>query len=210
MNTRVLLLASLLALCSCASVPGTAPVGPPDEAIWQSRYTQLEKLGNWELQGRVGIVNGKDGGSGSMDWKQQGDVLAFSFRGPFGAGTLEVRGDSKALWVRSSRGDDFITTDPEQDFTRRLRVPLPVLSMRYWMLGLPDPGMPFVKTVDARGHLVTLTQRGWQVDYQDYATFSGYELPSRLLIQRDQVRIKVAINDWHVYSNVSNQSATIP
>ena len=99
MNTRVLLLASLLALCSCASVPGTAPVGPPDEAIWQSRYTQLEKVGNWELQGRVGIVNGKDGGSGSMDWKQQGDVLAFSFRGPFGAGTLEVRGDSKALWV---------------------------------------------------------------------------------------------------------------
>ena len=54
------------------------------------------------------------------------------------------------------------------------------------------------KTVDGQGQLVTLTQRGWQVDYQTYAGFGGYDLPTRLLLQRGPIRIKVAINSWHV------------
>jgi len=208
MNTRVMLLASLLILSGCASVPGRAPMGAPDEHAWQLRRMQLEKLADWELQGRVGIINGKDGGSGSMDWKQRGEDLAFSFRGPFGAGALQVQGDASALWVRSSRGDDFITTDPEQDFSQRLRVPLPVLSMRYWMLGLPDPHATFTKTVDAQGHLVTLTQRGWHVDYQDYATFDRYDLPTRLLIKRGSVQIKVAINEWQLQADTDQHPAS--
>ncbi len=199
MNTRSLFFAVLLILSACASVPGTAPVGPPNEAAWQSRLVQLQKLADWELQGRVGIINGKHGGSGSMDWQQHGQRLAFSFRGPFGSGSLLVQGDANAFWVRSSRGDDFVTTEPEQYFSMRLHMPLPLLSMRYWMLGLPDPGDSFTKTVDAHGHLVTLVQRGWQVDYQDYAPFDGYDLPTRLEIERDAVRIKVAINDWRLW-----------
>lgn len=196
MKRRLWLLASLLALAGCASVPGRAPEGPPNEAAWKTHAARIGQINGWELEGRVGIVTAKDGGSGSMDWRQDGDVMDFSFRGPFGAGALAVRGDSQALWVRSSRGDDFITTDPERDFAARLHVPLPVLSMRYWMLGLPDPGAPYAKRVDASGQLVTLDQRGWQVEYQSYAPFSGYRLPTRLLIQREAVRIKVAINRW--------------
>lgn len=198
MMRRWLVLAGLLWLAGCATVPGTAPVGPPNEAAWQLHSSRLAALSDWELQGRIGIVNGKDGGSGSMDWKQQGDEVTFNFRGPFGTGALEVRGDEHALWVRSSRGDDFITTDPERDFAARLHVPLPVSSMRYWMLGLPDPQADFTKQLDAKGDLVTLEQRGWHVDYQTYALFDGYELPTRLLIRRAPVSIKVAINQWQV------------
>ena len=207
MRVRDLCVASLLLLAGCASVPGTAPEGAPNEAAWQARSAQLQKLSDWELQGRVGIVSGQHGGSGSMDWRQQGAQVAFSFRGPFGAGALEVRGDAQALRVRSSHGDDFLTTDPEKDFAVRFKVPLPVLSMRYWMLGLPDPDAPFAKTVDAHGQLVTLAQRGWQVDYQDYAEFGGYDLPTRLLIRRDDTRIKVAVNDWLVGPAISNTPA---
>lgn len=199
--------ACLVLLAGCASVLGTAPEGPPNEAAWQAHCAHVQNLDDWELQGRVGIVNGQHGGSGSMDWRQRGSQVAFSFRGPFGAGTLEVRGNAEALWVRSSRGDNFITTDPEKDFAARLQVPLPVLSMRFWMLGLPDPNAPFTKTVDARGQLVTLAQRGWRVDYQDYAEFGGYDLPTRMLIQRNDTRIKIAVHDWLVGLAVGNISA---
>lgn len=209
MNTRVMLLVCLLTLSGCASLPGKAPRGAPNDAAWQLRRAQLEKLADWELQGRVGIINGKDGGSGSMDWKQQGASMAFSFRGPFGAGALQVQGDANALRVRSSRGDDFITTDPELDISQRLRIPLPVLSMRYWMLGLPDPNAAFTKTVDAQGHLVILEQRGWRVDYQGYATVDGYDLPTRLQIERDSVHIKVAVNEWQLEPNTAQQPVRI-
>ncbi|MGH8279964.1 MAG: lipoprotein insertase outer membrane protein LolB [Gammaproteobacteria bacterium] len=187
---------SLLLLAGCASVPGTAPVGPPNEAAWQAHRARLAALSDWQFQGRLGIANGTDGGSGSVRWNQQGEQVTFEFRGPFGAGALEVQGNPQAYWVRSSRGDNFVTTDPESYFEYRLRVPLPVLSMRYWVLGLPDPAGGFSKRVDAKGQLVVLEQDGWRVDYQDYAVFNGYELPTRMLIQRTPVRIKLAINAW--------------
>lgn len=210
--TRRLLaaLSGVLLLAGCATVPGTAPSGRPNETAWQTRQGRLLQLQDWTMQGRVGIVNGKDGGTGSMNWEQQGTQLQFDFHGPFGAGALDIRGDGDLLHVKSSRGDDFITTDPERDFTRLLRVPLPVLSMRYWVIGVPAPDAPFEKQVDAKGHLVTLTQRGWQISYLTYAHFDDYDLPTRVLIERGPVRIKLAIEAWRLSGAPANAQNAKP
>lgn len=191
-----LLGSATLVLSACGSLPGREPSGAPDETAWQSRQAALTRLDAWELEGRVGIVNGEDSGSGSMDWKQQGAVLSFDFHGPLGAGALHIEGDAQGLRVRSSKGDDFVTSDPERDVARRLRVPLPVLSMRYWMLGLPDPTDPYEKSVDGRGELVSLHQRGWDVEYQEYGEVQGFALPVLLTLEEGDVRIKVAVNQW--------------
>lgn len=196
MKLRLVVLLATDMLCGCASLSGHAPAGPGDEAAWQTRSAQLARLENWDLQGRVAVVTKDDGGSGSMEWKQQGEELTFDFMGPLGNGALHIQGDTDGLRVRSSRGDDFITTDPEQDFAERLHAPMPVFSMRYWMLGEPDPHAPFDKRVDARGELVSLSQRGWQVQYQEYADVQGYTLPVRLNMQRGAVHIKVIVNQW--------------
>lgn len=191
-----LLLAGALSLTACASLTGHVPEGQADEAAWEARVTELTAVGSWELSGSVGVINGKDGGSGSLDWKQQGVELTFDFRGPLGAGAIHIQGDADALRVRSSRGDDFITTDPEEDFAEHLHMPMPVLSMRYWMLGIPDPGVAYTKSADARGEPIDLNQRDWQVEYQEYADVQGHALPVRFTLTRGNVRIKVAVSQW--------------
>ena len=191
-----LLAAGALSLAACASLPGHAPSGAPDEAAWSARAGRLTALTAWVLSGRVAVDDGKEGGSGSLDWKQDGDLFDFDFRGPLGAGAVHIQGDGDALWVKTSRGDDFVTRDPERDFAERLHMPLPLLSMRYWMLGLPDPGAPYDKQVDARGELIHLEQRGWQVEYLGYADVQGYTLPVKLTLTRDAVRIKLAMDTW--------------
>lgn len=195
-SRAMLLMVGALALTACASLPSHAPVGAPDEQAWSARQGALHALKDWDLSGRVAIADGKDGGSGSLDWQQQDEVLRFDFSGPFGAGGVHIQGDADALWVKTSRGDDFVTTDPEQDFAARLRLPLPVLSMRYWMRGMPDPGAPYDKQVDAQGELTQLTQRGWVVEYQAYASVQGYSLPARLTLTRNDVRIKLVLDKW--------------
>ena len=193
---RVALIAGAFCLSACATLSGHAPQGTPDETAWQARLTRLGALGSWELSGRVGVITAKDGGSGSLDWKQQGPELTFDFRGPLGAGAIHMQGDAAALHIQSSRGDDFITADPEQDLTANLHMPMPVLSMRYWMLGIPDPGAPYTKAVDARGEPVSLNQRDWQVEYQEYTDVQGYALPVRFTLSRGDVHIKVAVSQW--------------
>ncbi|HET7921452.1 MAG TPA: lipoprotein insertase outer membrane protein LolB [Gammaproteobacteria bacterium] len=197
-NSTVSPILLCMLLAACAHIRGVAPSGAPNEAAWQQRRARLAQLKDWDMEGRVGVSNGRDGGSGTMSWTQQGDAFQFDFQGPFGAGALSIHGVRGVLHIRSSRGDDFISRDPERDFARLLHVPLPVLSMRYWVTGSPAPDAAYDKRVDAQGRLVQLDQYGWQVSYLTYAVFDGYDLPTRLVIERDKVRIKLAIETWQV------------
>jgi outer membrane lipoprotein LolB len=189
-------LVAALMLTACSSLHETAPTGAEDEPAWAAHQAQLTTLGAWEFDGRVGFINGKDSGSGSLDWKQKGEQCSLDFHGPLGAGAVHMEGDAALLHVKTSRGDDFVTDDPETDLGERLHQPLPVLSLRYWVLGMPDPSADFTKTSDASGQLVTLDQRGWHVEYREYAPVEGYSLPTQLTLQRDAVRIKLAVSDW--------------
>lgn len=194
--SRLTAVGAALLLGACSTLQGHAPMGNGDEGAWAAHLAQLITLQDWELSGRAGFVDSKDSGSGSLDWKQQGDESSLDFRGPLGAGALHIEGDAHALHVKTSRGDDFVTADPERDLGARLHQPLPVFSLRYWVLGQPDPGADFSKTTDARGELKTLDQSGWHVEYQEYAEVDGYSLPARLSLERDQVHIKLAVSDW--------------
>lgn len=190
------LLTAAALLAACSTLTEHAPAGNADERAWATRNARLSTLVDWRLSGRVGFINGKDSGSGSLDWQQQGDSLALDFHGPLGTGGVHIDGEGGVLRVRSSRGDDFVTDDPESDLGARLHQPLPVLSLRYWVRGIPDPASDFTKRSDASGELVSLDQRGWHVDYQEYAVVAGYSLPTRLTLARGTVRIKLAISDW--------------
>lgn len=194
--SRAALILAALMVAACSTLRGRAPSGVADEGAWQRHTAQLATLSDWELYGRVGFINGKDSGSGSLDWRQQGSESSLDFHGPLGAGAVHIEGDASAMHVKTSRGDDFVTTDPEADLGERLHQPLPVLSLRYWILGLADPEVPFTKSNDVHGELTSLDQSGWHVEYQEYAEVQGYGLPTRLTLERGPVRIKVAVSDW--------------
>jgi outer membrane lipoprotein LolB len=193
---RIAALAAPLLLAACSSLQGRAPVGAQDEAAWQRHAAEMTALTDWDLSGRVGFINGKDSGSGSLDWKQQGASTVLDVHGPLGAGGVHIEGDPQLLHVKTSRGDDFYTSDPETDLELRLHQPLPVLSLRYWVLGIPDPDTAYTKLGDAQGELRALDQSGWHVDYQEYADVQGRSLPVRFTLERGEVRIKVAVSAW--------------
>lgn len=189
------LVSAALLLAACSTLRGTAPAGSEDEAAWQRHQAELTALSDWSLSGRVGFADGKDSGSGSLDWVQKAGVSTLDFHGPLGAGAVHMQGDASALHVTTSRGDDFVTTDPEYDLGARLHQPLPVLSLRYWVLGIPDPAADFTKS-SAGGELKSLDQRGWHVAYQEYTQVQGHILPVKLTLERDAVHIKVAVGEW--------------
>src|SRR5688500_19532061 len=72
---RVFLLVALLLLGACAGrAPREAlpPLGTAPAVHQAQREAALAAHPDWSLQGRVALSNGRDGGSGRIDWQQQG------------------------------------------------------------------------------------------------------------------------------------------
>jgi outer membrane lipoprotein LolB len=73
MNLRAGLLAgtAALLLSACSTRAPRAPLPPltrTPEANQQQREAALAMQTGWSLQGRVALSNGRDGGSGRIDW----------------------------------------------------------------------------------------------------------------------------------------------
>ncbi|HET7570123.1 MAG TPA: lipoprotein insertase outer membrane protein LolB [Gammaproteobacteria bacterium] len=201
----VLTLAAALlaaALGACTGVP-PKPIGPPNQAAWQQRLTRLATLGDWRLSGRIAVDNGSRGGSGSIDWVEHAPRFEMRFAGPFGLGGFRLYGTPSAIFIDT--GDKtYYAADPEHALAKRLGGPLPVASLRYWALGMPDPEGRAQTRVDQDGLLRNLQQHGWTVEYRNYGTFDGWRLPTRLEARRGQTKIKLVVEGWKVPAGVQN------
>jgi len=186
--------AALVLVAGCTPVIRDGGVGDAD--AWAARRGTLAPRDQWRLEGRVAIDAGHEGYTGSLTWDQQGGSLEARFDGPFGVGGLRISGDGGGLTVRTHRGETFTVTDPERDLGARLGWSLPIHSMRYWMAGIPAPGAPFSAEVDGLGRPRTLVQHGWTVSYGEYRPSGDLDLPRRLTLERDAVRIKLVAERW--------------
>src|SRR5262245_12983467 len=186
----------LLFLAGCATTRPGPTTAPP--MTWESRRDALLALPGWQVQGRIAINAGKDGGSGSFSWKQAHDDLDFRFSGPLGAGGFRIFGDDASLRVQTSDGEDFVLTDPVNDLRERYGWSVPLQSMRYWMLGVPDPQSEAGTTLDDAHQLISLEQLGWVVAYTNYADTDGMTLPHKLTLEGEGVRIRVVVERWEL------------
>lgn len=83
------------------------------------------------------------------------------------------------------------------ELAARLGFDPPLASLRYWILGVPDPASPADETLDpAQQRLKSLAQGGWHIDYAGYVAVGSEWLPARLTLSRADVRVKLLVDDW--------------
>jgi outer membrane lipoprotein LolB len=171
-------------------------IGEAIDANWLTRRDQLRALDDWRMEGRIALNVGRKGYTGTVSWEQDGEALDFRFRGPFGFGGFRIHGGSDRLRVKTTRGDEFWVTDPEEEMAERFGFSLPVYSMRYWILGVSDPALEADEAVNHEGFLEALEQSGWDVTFDRYETHHGEILPGRLVMEKDNIRIRVVTDGW--------------
>ena len=63
-------------LTACVAQPvrqALPPISGAPETNQATREARLASARDWNLQGRVALSNGRNGGSGRIDWQQVGD-----------------------------------------------------------------------------------------------------------------------------------------
>ena len=168
----------------------------PDLPDWETRKAVLENVDEWEFSGRIGVKAGNEGFNGQLWWRQDGVVFRARVGGPLGVGTIFINGDHREMTLTDKDGVVTELADAEIDLREMYGWTIPVTSLRYWALGIPDPAAEAATELDEAGLLTRLEQHRWQVDISQYRDAGGQPMPRRLTALSDDARVRLVIDNW--------------
>jgi outer membrane lipoprotein LolB len=205
------LVALSMAGCATRGPASDAPVLTDPAAVASARTAQagrqawLEARTEWTFAGRVAVnANGK-GGSGRIDWKQAVSGYEVALSAPVTRQSWRLSGDlgSGAGRLEGLEGGTREGADAERLLGDATGWDIPVASLARWARGLEDPAATTeLAEYGADGHLRSLRQRGWRVDYLEWLPAEGAQpaMPRRIEARREGATVKLAIDQWQLGS----------
>lgn len=190
---RIAPFAALLLIYGCAA-PKSALL--PEIHAWESRTLVLGGLDDWQFHGRIAVRSDIEGFNGKLRWTQDKNEFSATASGPLGAGAIRIEGDSASVVLTDKDGIRTTLEDAEMELHDRYGWTIPVASLRYWALGIPDPRVPADTVFDENGQLERLRQRGWSVIISSYAEGGGQLMPRVLTAENSDTRVRLVIDHW--------------
>jgi len=184
----------------CATPPEVRPVADP-EGVWRVHVRRLAAISVWTAGGKIAIRTADDSMSASLRWQQRGDGYRIRLSGPLGQGLYEISGTAGEVELRSGRGERYRATDPEALLYARSGWRVPLIGLRYWVLGSPQPGVVVERLqLDPAGRLESLFQAGWRIRYLAYQQVGDLTLPRKLSLDNSRVHALVVLSRWRLGS----------
>lgn len=190
---------ALLAWSVLLLLAGCHTLAPIANAPWSERRAALQALGNYRFNGQLAAATATDGFSASLRWQQQGAASDVLLRAPLGVGGAHLSYDGALLRMTATDGTQLEGEPAHAELVRLLGFEPPLTSLRYWLLGVPDPAEPdAIETLDDTQRLAHLQQGDWQIDYGEYLHTDAQWLPRRVAIQHGALRLKLRVSNWQL------------
>ncbi|MUV13922.1 lipoprotein insertase outer membrane protein LolB [Noviluteimonas gilva] len=197
---RVALIAMIaIALSACA---GRAPretlpaiAGSPD-AHQDARVAAIGALPGWSMSGRVAVSNGKDGGSGRIEWKQTGERFDVALSAPVTRQSWRVTGGEGEAMLEGLSGGPRSGPDAGELVFEATRWRIPVDALSDWMMATTH--FNGRTHYGADGRVDRIDENGWVVTYADWAAVEagGMELPGRIEATQGDARVRLVVDRW--------------
>ncbi|MGB5337081.1 MAG: lipoprotein insertase outer membrane protein LolB [Woeseiaceae bacterium] len=191
------------AILLCILLAGCATtrhgVDLPELDDWEERTAVLGSLRDWEFMGRIAVKAGDEGFNGKFSWAQKGDAYEATVGGPLGIGNVRLEGEGRSVTLTDKDGEMTVLQDVESDLRYRYGWTIPVASLRYWALGIPDPSMSAVTEFDDEGRLARLLQSNWTVEIARYRDGGGQPMPRILSVTNSESRVRLVIDRWSFF-----------
>jgi outer membrane lipoprotein LolB len=187
-----------IALSACA---GRAPretlpaiAGSPD-AHQDARVAMIGALPAWSMSGRVAVSNGKDGGSGRIEWKQQGERFDVALSAPVTRQSWRVTGGEGEALLEGLSGGPRSGPDAGELVFEATRWRIPVDALSDWLMATTH--FNGRTHYGADGRVDRIDENGWVVTYADWTTVEGgMELPGRIEATQGEARVRLVVDTW--------------
>jgi len=168
---------------------------------WEQQQQALQQLDHWTLTGKLAIFLESVRQSANIYWQQQGDYYSIQLTTFIGTRILQVTKNEQGVEIINN--DDEVFTGQDANTLIKQLTPgldLPIAALQQWIKGNPANASYQLNDQQQVSELVGLdaSQNLWEVDFQQYQVFSGTVLPTKVNLKRDDIRVKIAINQWKV------------
>ncbi len=173
--------------------------GQPPGASWQAHQERLAALYDWRLQGRIALRVEQTVHTLRLHWQQRGADFTLQFSGHLSQQAHELSQQAQGAVLRTPDGGEYRASDAEALLREHLGWGIPVYGIRYWLRGMPAPGLPVQELrVDDAGRTLRLRQGEWELQILEYMRQENLELPRKLLLVHARLRLKLVIHDWRI------------
>lgn len=184
----------LLAACAPVRTRGT----PAQLAAQVAREDRLGGQAHWGLQARFAVSDGHDGGSGTLEWRQDGTRYSLDLRAPITGKTARLEGGPEGAVLTGLREGPIRGDDAQALLADEFGWHIPVARLIWWIRALRAPDSPADLSYGENGLPALLEQDGWKVEYRDWYADRDPPLPRKVYASKPPYSVRVLIESWQL------------
>lgn len=134
-------------------------------------------------------------------WQQTGqDRYRLLLTNPLGSTELELNAQPGNVQLMDNKGQRYTADDAEEMIGKLTGMPIPLNSLRQWILGLPGDATDYKLDDQYRLSEVNYRQDGknWKVVYSAYDSKTTPAMPANMELSDGAQRIKLKMDNWIV------------
>jgi len=193
--TSLGLICLAITACSTAPTSNNQPIATHAYSPFSYKQAELEKLVQWDVEGKMAVYTDGKNNSGLLTWRQRSTYFNLLINGPLGSGQLHVEGAPGLVIATSSTGQ-VEAESIEALFEKEFGWQFPMKELRYWARGIPQPDTLAKVTYNSAGEAATITQAGWLVRYHSYNNVTGLPMPKKIEIIGTDIRLVLVLKSW--------------
>jgi len=207
MNHFIKTTIALLSLCTVLlSGCSTTPTNPAKVLIKQKpdqRIAQIAQLQQWKVQGKIAFFEKGDRNSATLSWQvdEENKTQQLNLTSYLGINVLQLDSSGNNHKIHLD-GKTYQDRDLETLIYSLSGFTLPAQALSFWLKGIPyldSDTITYQKDTQLPQRLTShYNNQLWQVNYSHYKQIDDYSLPTKFSIEKEGLKIKIAINQWSV------------
>jgi outer membrane lipoprotein LolB len=195
-----------LLLAACRAAPVRPDLSPAQMAAAEAAQIQREQAlraqQGWSLVGRIAVSNRGNGGSGRIEWTQDGAQYRVALSAPVTRQGWRLTGDGDHALLEGLEGGPRRGADARLLLLRATGWDIPVTALSEWVRGARAQALgPARISYGANGLPWSIEQGGWSIEYEwsevdPTAPANALRLPSRLDATRGEATVKLIVDEW--------------
>jgi len=190
----------ILSGCSSTANKSSSVIARQDP---KQRIAQLTQLKQWKVQGKIAFLKGKERNSATLTWhvNDNNHTQQLSLTSYLGINVLQLDSHNNVHKVQVD-GETYQSADLEALIHSLTGFTLPTKALASWLKGIPFQNKDSIIYQDHTQLPLSLTShynnQVWQVSYAGFQQIDDYSLATKFSIKKDDLIIKIAINEWSV------------